>query len=116
MKKLIIFIIVILILLSGIIILFTTNKKLSKDEYISLMKSFDQVTNVKIEGSMTKYIKDEYMLSIRSDGLYTWGNSKTKECIGYFPSLKIYSFLDYNDGGVKGLESLEYTFIRIRKI
>ncbi len=113
MKKISISIIIILILLGLFTIFFITNKRLSKDEFISLMKSFEQVSNVKIEGSVTKYIKDEYMLSIRKDGLYTWGNSKTKESIGYFPNLKTYSLLNYDDSDVTGLENSEYTFIRI---
>lgn len=114
MKKNIIFIVVILTLLSGIGIFRMINKKLSKEEFIALMNSFEQVSNVKIEGKQTKYIKDEYMLSIREDGLYTWGNSKTKECISYFPNEKTYAFVDYSHS--EDWEKAEYTFIRIRRI
>ena len=91
------------------------NNELSKDEFISVMKGFDQVSNVKIEGSMTKYIKDEYMLSIRDDGLYTWANSKTEECISYFPNDKIYAFVDYVNSDNIGVEESEYTFIGYEK-
>ena len=115
MKKIIILIVVILILLSGIAIFLMANNELSKDEFISVMKGFDQVSNVKIEGSMTKYIKDEYMLSIRDDGLYTWANSKTEECISYFPNDKIYAFVDYVNSDNIGVEESEYTFIGYEK-
>ena len=39
-------IIIVLVLISVFLII---NRKLSKDEYISLMKKFETVTNVKIE-------------------------------------------------------------------
>ena len=112
MKKIYIFIVLVL-LLSGFGIFRMLNKKLSKEEFIALMNSFEKVSNVKIEGKQTKYIKDEYMLSIREDGLYTWGNSKTSECISYFPEEKIYAFIDYDHSDSNELEKAEYTFIRI---
>lgn len=114
MKKIIIFIIAMLILLSGFEIFRMMNKKLSKEEFIHLINSFEEVSNAKIEGRETTYIKDEYMLSIREDGLYTWGNSKTKECISYFPNEKTYAFVDYSHS--EDWEKAEYTFIRIRRI
>ena len=113
MKKICIFIVVVLILLSGFWIFTMLNKELSKDEFVALMSSFEQVSNVKIEGRETKYIKDEYMLSIREDGLYTWGNSKTSECISYFPNEKIYSFVEYARSDSNDFEKAQYTFIRI---
>ena len=116
MKKTIIFIVVILTLLSAFVIFRMMNKKLSKEEFVALMDSFEQVSNVKIEGRETKYIKDEYMLSIRKDGLYTWGNSKTGECISYFPNEKIYAFVDYARSDSNDFEKTEYRFIRIRRI
>jgi hypothetical protein len=113
MKKIFIFIVVVSILLSGFGIFRMINKELSKDEFVALMNSFEQVSNVKLEGGVTKYIKDEYMLSIREDGLYTWGNSKTGECISYFPNEKIYAFVDYAHSDSNDFEKAKYTFIRI---
>lgn len=105
----------IIILIGILLILFTVfsiaNKNLSKEEFVSLMGDFKQVSNVKIESkSLTKYVKDEYMLSIRSDGLYTWGNEKTRECISYLPDLKMYQLINYSDD-ISGLENAEYKFI-----
>ena len=116
MKKICIFIVVVLILVGGLWIFKMRNKELSKEEFVALMDSFEQVSNVKIEGRETKYIKDEYMLSIRKDGLYTWGNSKTGECISYFPNEKIYAFVDYARSDSNDFEKTEYRFIRIRRI
>lgn len=114
MKKISIFIVVVLILLSGFGIFRMINKELSKKEFIALMNSFEKVDNVKMEGSGTTYIKDEYILSIREDGLYTWANSKTSECISYFPEEKIYAFVDYTRTDSNEWEkAAEYTFIRI---
>ena len=53
------------------------------------------------------------MLSIREDGLYTWGNSKTSECISYFPNEKIYTFVEYARSDSNDFEKAHYTFIRI---
>ena len=89
---------------------------MTPEEFVALMNSFEQVSNVKIEGKQTKYIKDEYMLSIREDGLYTWGNSKTSESISYFPNEKMYAFVDYAYSDRNDFEKTEYTFIRIRRI
>ena len=117
MKKIIIFIVAILILLSVFGIFRILNKELSKDEFIALMNSFEQVSNVKIEGRETKYIKDEYMLAIREDGLYTWGNSKTSEIISYLPSQKTYTISKhYLRSDSNDFEKAKYTFIRIRRI
>lgn len=125
MKKIIIFILTMLTLLSGFLIFQIMNKELSKEEFIALINSFEQVSNVKIECRATtnnfgemkdieiKYIKDEYSLSIREDGLYTWANSKTSECISYFPEEKIYTFVDYVGADSNDWEKTEYTFIRI---
>ena len=113
MKKICIFIVAVLILLSGLGIFKMLNKELSKDEFVALMNSFEQVSNVKLEGGVTKYIKDEYILSIREDGLYTWGNSKTSECISYFPNEKIYTFVEYARSDSNDFEKAQYTFIRI---
>ena len=113
MKKIFIFIVVVSILLSGFGIFRMINKELSKEEFIALTNSFEQVANVKIEGSEIIYIKDEYSLSIREDGLYTWANSKTSECISYFPEEKIYAFVDYARTESNEWEKAEYTFIRI---
>ena len=56
MKKISIFIVVVLILLSRFGIFRMINKELSKKEFIALMNSFEQVDNVKMEGSGTTYI------------------------------------------------------------
>lgn len=113
MKKVIILIIAILMILSLLGMFYMTNRKLTKEQFISLMKSFEQISNVKLEGSTTKYIKDEIMLSVRNDGLHTWVNAKTKESIGYFPNMEIYSLLNYEESDSTGLENSEYTFVRI---
>lgn len=111
MKKICIFIVVVLILLSGLALMI--NKELSKEEFIALMNSFKQVSNVKMEGRDIIYKKDEYMLSIREDGLYTWGNYKTSEGISYIPNEKIYAFVDNEHSDSVDWEKTEYTFIRI---
>jgi len=115
MKKIIIFLITSLILIGLICTFCIANQKLTKEEFISLMKIFENVSNVKLEGSTTKYIKDQYMLSIRDDGLYTWQNSKTKEYIVYSPNLKEYSSLSYHNEEFNNLEDSEYTFIGYEK-
>ena len=115
MKQTIIFIITILILLIlgvGIYMKNNTEKQLSKDDFISLMNSFENVSNVKLEGSSIKYIKDGVMLVIEKSGLYTWSDSKTKECIRYSPSDKQYAMIKYGESDFSDLEKSEYTFIR----
>ena len=113
MKKTCIFIVVVLILLSGLGIFRMINKELSKEEFIALMNSFKQVSNVKMEGRDIIYKKDEYMLSIREDGLHMWGNYKTSEGISYIPNEKIYAFVDNEHSDSVDWEKTEYTFIRI---
>lgn len=67
-------IIAISVLIIGLIIFYisTFNKKMSKDEFFELMKSFKNVSNAKIESSIeTKYIKGDDSVSIRKDGVLT---------------------------------------------
>lgn len=113
MKKITIFVVIFLILLSLGITFFVTNKKLSKDEFITLMKSFENISNVKLEGTSTKYIKDGNMLVIEENDVHTWSNSKTKECIRYIPSAKQYALIDYGESGFSELKDAKYTFIRL---
>lgn len=117
MKKMIIATsIVILVFVIGILF-YKADDELSKEEFISLMKNFENVSNVKIEGSSTKYIKDGYMLSIMNNGvgIYTWSNSKTKECISYIPSEKIYSYIEYGESEYSELNDAQYSFKGYKK-
>ena len=112
-KILIIGIIAGLILIVLGIFWYKNNKKLSKEEFLVIMNKFENVSNVKLESpTFTKYIKDEYMFSIRVDGIYSWENSKTNECIAWSPNYSIYSILEYNDED-KYFENAKYKFIRI---
>ena len=115
MKKRIIFIGIIsiaILILGAVYFCYLNNKEMSKEDFLQLMKSFENVPNVKLESSITtKYIKDGYSISIRKDEIYTWANSKTKECISWSPKSKTYSVLDYRNDQT-GLENAEYNFIR----
>ena len=105
-------IITIVVLIIGLIIFYisTFNKKMSKDEFIELMKSFKNVSNAKIESSIeTKYIKGDNSVSIRKDGVLTWVNSKDKKCISWSPENRTYSNLEYVED-ITGLEDAEYNF------
>ncbi len=113
MKKILLIIAIILIVLRLSIWLYAVNKKMSKEEFISLMKKFENVSNVKIEGNSTKYIKDNCMLAIDKNGIYTWANSETKECIRFIPSDKEYAYMKYAESNYSELKDAEYTFIRI---
>lgn len=116
MKKIIIIciLIIILILLTLLGIFFISNKELSKDEFFALEKNLESVQNVKIESSIiTKYIKDNYISSIRNDGVYTWTNTETKESILYVPSQKIYSLTPYVEEDAEEWKTADYTFIRL---
>ena len=113
MKRKIIIIGIIIVLNLGAFLYYTNNKKMSKEDFIGLMKSFENVSNVKLESSTTtKYIKEEYLLSIGKNGIFTWADSKTKECISWTPNYNTYSILEYIDNETV-LENTKYTFIRI---
>lgn len=110
---LIIAIVITIIIVSLNVWFYVINKKMSKQEFISLMRRFEDISNVKIEGNSTKYIKDNYMLAIEKNGIYTWANSEAKECIRYIPSDKKYAYIEYAESDYSELEEAEYTFIRI---
>lgn len=111
-KILIIGIIVVLVLMVLGTFLYKNNKKLSKEEFLALIKKFENISNVKLQSkTMTKYVKENDVVSIRKDGVYTWTNSKTKESILWAPEHKIYSILKYKED--TGLENFEFNFIRI---
>lgn len=62
---------------------------------------------------MTKYIKDNYIASVRNDGVYTWTGIETKESILYIPSQKVYSFIPYTEDSEEEWEMADYTFVRL---
>ena len=114
MKKKICIISIILIALILIDVFLITNKKLSKAEYISLIKKFETVTNVKMEDDVsTQYLKDGVKLSIVNENLYIWVNSNTKEYIGYDPESKYYALGEYIEEDYSDFENASYKFIRI---
>lgn len=110
-------ILVILILLLGMFIYVNnSNKELSKEDYISLMKKFDKIKNVKMEGKFyTFYKKDERSITDyrSSTAGYTWSDGNEKKVIRYIPENMIYSISEYNDPNEIGLENCDYKFFRI---
>lgn len=117
MKKIIIIsittIILILFILFGIY--FISNKELSKDEFITLMEKFENVSNVKLEGTPTTYKKDNFILVIYTDDIYSWSDTKTNEHIRYSSTLKQYAFMDTSssDDNSSEIQDSLYTFIRL---
>lgn len=117
MKKTIIAISFILIIFVISLFAYKINYKLSKEEFVSLMRKFEDVSNVKIEGSSTKYIKDGLMITIVNNGVdvYTWSNAETKECIKYIPREKLYTYIEYEESEYTDLYNLQYTFKGYKK-
>ena len=113
MKKTVVIVILILILVAlGSLVYWSNNKKMSKEDFIELMQSFKDVTNVKLESStLIKYIKGQKALSVGKDGVYTWSNLETNESISWSPIYRTYSIVKYEDNST-GLETADYTFIR----
>lgn len=113
MKKTVVIVILILILVAlGSLVYWSNNKKMSKEDFIELMQSFKDVTNVKLESStLIKYIKGQKALSVGKDGVYTWSNLETNEAISWSPIYRTYSIVKYEDNST-GLETADYTFIR----
>ncbi len=117
MKKIIIIsittIILILLILFGIF--FLRNKELSKDEFIALMDKFEDVSNVKLEGTPTMYKKDNSMLVIYTDDIYSWSNTETNEYIRYSPTWKQYTVMDTvsTEDNFSDIKDTPYTFMRL---
>ena len=52
------------------------------------------------------------MFSVRVDGICSWGNSKTGECIAWSPEYGVYSFREYKNEDTY-FDNAQYKFIRI---
>ena len=131
MKKLVIVVILILSVCSLGIYFYLNNRSMSSEEYVSLMHSFRNISNVKIENkqvekreqrtvsetSFVEYIKDGKVLLIRNENVTylkrQWSNSKTKESIMYDPELKEYAIIKYKETDDVKWEDAQYKFIRI---
>lgn len=117
MKKIVIPIIIILIIILLVLYAYfyfsNESNKLSKDEFLSLMRSFYSVSNVKVDGPRKTYKKDEYILEIDEDGEYTWANLNTKVCIKYDNERKTYTNTAFRYASYEGFEIAKFKFIRI---
>ena len=105
-----------LLVIIGMLIYKNSNKELSKEDYIELMKKFDKINNVKMEGNFyTFYKKDGKSLTDYhfSTAGYTWSDSNEKEVIRYIPEYKTYSIIDFNETDESGVENCNYRFFRI---
>ncbi len=113
MKKIVILVIIAIIVVLGIVgFVSTREKELSKEDYIELMQKFEKVSNVKVEGPTKIYKRKELEVTVNENGLYTWKDSKNKECIEYYPDLKLYHEVEYKEEETE-LNDYEYTFKRI---
>ncbi|MBP3597001.1 MAG: hypothetical protein J6J60_06350 [Clostridia bacterium] len=117
MKKIIISMIVILILVSAIVIFLNYDKELSQTDFIELMDSYVEISNVKIELKDDSfkniiYIKDGKCLT-RENDIYTWTDLNTKEYIRYYPEQKIYVIeeLDTSGKSFEDSEIISYRFL-----
>lgn len=116
MKKIIIITTVLISLLSTLLgMFFIRNKELSKNEFIALMKKFENASNVKLEGPSITYKKDDSTLVIYPNDICSWSNTATDEYIRYSPTLKQYSFLDIVsvEDNFSDIQNSSYTFIRL---
>lgn len=113
MKKIVIIGIIIVIILGALIgiVCMRKNTKLSKEQFIALMKKFNDNTNFKIENrDITTYKKDGIILSKRIDGVYTWTDTANKQTIRYMPEEKTYSNVDYVEDELTELDNMNYEF------
>lgn len=114
MKKSLIIIGIIVVIILGILIgnvCMKKSTKLSKDQFIALMKKFNENTNFKIENKdLTICKKDGFILSKRIDGVYTWTDTASKQSISYMPEGKTYSNVDYIENDLAELDNMNYEF------
>ena len=86
---------------------------MSKSGFLALMDSFETVSNVKLESNtIKKYIKGGKAIQYGADGINTFIDSTTKECISWSPQYKSYSIIPYKGNGT-GLENYDFKFIRL---
>ena len=127
MKKIIIATILILAICCIGVFIYINDKDMSKEEFISLVNSFSNVSNVKIEekeiqkkgnrvSERTTVIcrKEGKTLTIQN-GVSTfnciWTDSQTKEKIIFDPNLKEYSNPEYKEKDDSRWDNVEYKFI-----
>ena len=132
MKKIIILLVFILAICCIGVFLYINNKGMTKEEFGNLIKSFENVSNVKIEEKQIskdnlisdklqilsiRYIKDGRMLVKEENDIekHTWSDYNTKECIIYSPSLKQYEIGEYNEFDISQWDDIEYKFIGYEK-